>query len=190
MAEAEAEDGIRSSYFVLLDTEMYNAHSAAGRAAIRGLAALGHEVGLHFDQAGIADGDIDGLNAAAGPECDALEQIIGAPVRAVTFHRPPDWMKSLPVDVAGRKQGYHPDFFDPAWYCSDSAGAFRHSLPLEHPAVAEGRGLQLLTHPIWWCASVDEGPLDKLRRFRAEHGRAFDAALADNCKPAQEIIPH
>lgn len=190
MAEAEASIGAQSSYFVLLNTEMYNVHSVAGRAALRRLAALDHKIGLHFDHTDIADGDIEGMNTAVSRECKALEQVMGEPVRAITLHRPAKWMQGLAVDVAGRKQGYHPNFFAPAWYCSDSAGTFRYHLPLEHPAIAEGRGLHLTTHPIWWCASADEGPLDKLRRLRAEHSAAYDEQLVANCAPARDIVPH
>jgi hypothetical protein len=190
MAEAEAAIGVTSSYFVLLNTEMYNAHSASGRRALRRLTDLGHRIGLHLDHNGVADGDLAALDGVAKRECEALEDLVGSAVRAITFHRPAKWLLGLSVDIAGRRQGYHPRFFGPDRYCSDSEGRFRFHVPLEHPAVKDGRALHLATHPIWWCASNQEGPIDKLRRFRAEHAATFDNELAANCKPARELLGH
>lgn len=54
LAELEAEEGVRSTYFVLLRTDFYNAASRAGQEALQRIQALGHEIGLHFDEASYA----------------------------------------------------------------------------------------------------------------------------------------
>src|SRR5688572_2723486 len=64
MAEVEAEMGIQSYYFILVNTELYNINSRAGRFALRRLEELGHEVGLHFDPSGFVEGDQHGLDEA------------------------------------------------------------------------------------------------------------------------------
>lgn len=51
LAELEAREGVRSTWFVLLRTDFYNAASKTGREALRHIRALGHEIGLHFDEA-------------------------------------------------------------------------------------------------------------------------------------------
>ena len=54
LAELEAEEGARSTYFVLLRTDFYNPASRDGLEALRHILSLGHEIGLHFDEASYA----------------------------------------------------------------------------------------------------------------------------------------
>ena len=51
LAELEAEEGVWSTWFVLLRTDFYNAFSKAGTEALLRIQSLGHEIGLHFDEA-------------------------------------------------------------------------------------------------------------------------------------------
>src|SRR5687767_3822097 len=46
MAVLEAEEGVRSTWYILM-TAHYNPRSKACRQAIRRLVELGHEIGLH-----------------------------------------------------------------------------------------------------------------------------------------------
>lgn len=182
IAALEAEAGVRAHYFVLLRTEMYNPFSAAARATLERLRSFGHEIGLHLD-ASLYGNDADALEKAAAWECRALEDAAGAPVRFVSFHRPAAALLGLARPVAGRRHTYEPRFFEDMGYCSDSRGGWHHGAPLEHPAVAAGRALQLLTHPIWWVRSVAGDPVATLDRFRAERDRVLARALSANCDP-------
>ena len=185
MAEAEQAMGVSSYYFILLNTEMYNAGSAMGRRAIRRFAELGHQVGLHFDHSEIQEGDLAGLDEAIRRECSVLENVASNAVRAVTFHRPSKWLQGLGA-IGGRPHGYQTRFFSPDRYCSDSEGRFRFHHPLAHPAVLSGRGLHLVTHPIWWCAEVTEGPLEKLERFYEQLSVRLASEIAANCRPFRQ----
>ena len=49
LAQIEREEDICSTYFVLLKTDFYNPASKRACDCIREIKALGHEVGLHFD---------------------------------------------------------------------------------------------------------------------------------------------
>ena len=48
------------------------------------------------------------------------------------------------------------------------------------PRLRDGRGLQLLTHPIWWTG---DGPSarQKLAAYLAAKTKILDRAIADNC---------
>lgn len=180
VAEAEAARGLRAHYFVLLRTEMYNPFSAAGRDALDRLQARGHEIGLHLDASLYAD-DAAALDAAAARECRVLEEATGAPVRLISFHRPSRALLGLDRRLAGRPHTYQPRFFEAMGYCSDSRGAWGHGHPLDHPAVAEGRALQLLTHPIWWRDQTPDDAQAKLDRFAEGRDELLRAELARNC---------
>lgn len=179
IAEAEAELGVAAHYFVLLRTEMYNPFSAAARATFERLRRLGHAIGLHLDAALYGD-DPAALEQAVADESRALEDAVGAPVRVVSFHRPAARLLGYAKTLAGRRHTYEPCFFGEMGYCSDSRGGWHHGAPLDHPAVAKGRALQLLTHPIWWTGAADE-PVTRLRRFLALRRTLLDGELARNC---------
>jgi hypothetical protein len=108
-------------------------------------------------------------------------------VRVVTFHRPTKWLLGYSGNLDGRLHGYQPRFFADMGYCSDSKRRFRFQHPLNHLAFLGGRALQLVIHPIWWCAAAGETPLDKLRRYRREREEKLDKELAENCRPFARI---
>lgn len=182
IAALESALSVKAHYFVLLRTEMYNPFSAAARATLGNLRRLGHEIGLHFD-ASVHGSDPQRLEDAAARECRALEDALGAPVRFVSFHRPAAALLGRRGTIAGRRHTYEPRFFSEMGYCSDSRGGWHYGPPLDHRAVAEGRALQLLTHPIWWVGSVPGDPVATLDRFRAERDRVLARELAANCDP-------
>jgi len=57
------------------------------------------------------------------------------------------------VSLEGRMDAYAPRYTKQMGYCSDSRGGWHHGEPLDHDAVQSSRGLQLLTHPLWWMGS-------------------------------------
>jgi hypothetical protein len=179
IAEAEAGLGVSAHYFALLRTEMYNPFSAAARSTFERLRGLGHAVGLHLDAALYGD-DPAALDRAVADESRALEDAVGAPVRVVSFHRPAARLLGYAKTLAGRRHTYEPCFFGEMGYCSDSRGGWHHGAPLDHPAVAKGSALQLLTHPIWWTGAAED-PLARLRRFVAARHTLLESELARNC---------
>ncbi|WP_446655556.1 hypothetical protein [Blastomonas sp.] len=155
MAQVEAAQGWCSTYFVLLGSEFYNLFSAAGRAALAAIVSRGHTVALHFDRAVYPDGT--DLEQAASSECAILAGLIDAPVRVTAAHRPgATWPAILgaSADFAGRAHAYQARYFREAGYVADSAGHWLYGHPLDHPALLDGVGLQLLTHPYLWTDMV------------------------------------
>ena len=179
IAEIESKRGFKAHYFVLLRTEMYNVFSAGARAALLKLCGLGHEIGLHLD-ASLYGNDPAELQQAAQAECEVLEAAVDRPVRVISFHRPAKALLGHAEPLAGRPHAYQPRFYSEMGYCSDSRGAWHHGYPLDHPAVREGRALQLLTHPIWWAGNA-QTPSARLAAFLAERFGVLDTALAENC---------
>jgi hypothetical protein len=178
MAEAEAERGIASTYFVLLRTEFYNPLSGAGLAALERIAAR-HAVGLHFDAA-LYGGDPATFDAAAARECDLLAQVIGRPVELISYHRPGAARLADAERLGGRLNVYGARFVRDMGYCSDSRGGWHHGHPLEHAAIRAGRALHLLVHPFWWQAPALP-PEERLQRFLAERGAFLDREMARHC---------
>jgi len=182
IAEIESSLSVKAHYFILLRTEMYNAWSDTNCNNLRRIGALGHEIGLHFD-ASLYPDDPEMLDQSAAQECQILESMIGSAVETISFHRPAPQFLGRQGPIGGRRHTYQPRFYSDMGYCSDSRGAWHHGPPLDHPAIAEGRALQLLTHPIWWSRSAALGPVEALDQFRDVRDGVLEIALAENCEP-------
>ncbi len=187
LAGVERELGVSATYFALVRSELYNPFSGRGREGLRRLLALGHAVGLHFDAALHPD-DPDALEEACAEECGLLEACLGRPVEMVSFHRPAASLLGREATIAGRHHAYEPRFFRDMGYCSDSRGDWHHGHPLEHDAVAAGRALQLLTHPIWWVAEPGETEIARLERLAREQDEAYRRELAAQCEPFRATL--
>jgi hypothetical protein len=178
LAEREAAEGWRATYFVLMRTEMYNPWSRAATDEIRAVAALGHEVGLHLDAT--AYGDDVALESGALAECRSLEDVTGAPVRLVSFHRPAPARMGGATPIAGRQHTYMDRFTRDMGYSSDSRGAWHHGHVWDHPALAQGKALQFLTHAVWWVGQQGQAPRERLEDVTREHAARIDAELLAN----------
>jgi hypothetical protein len=177
MARQEAGMGIPATYFVLLRTEFYNVLSGEGFEALRAIAGQGHSIGLHFDAALYDEKDIE---PAAARECALLEAVIDRPVTAMSFHRPAPERIGTAHTFGGRLNAYSPRFVKDIGYCSDSRGEWRYGTPLDHPAIRDGRALQLLVHPFWWT-EPSLPPNERLRRFLGDRAAMLDRELAKHC---------
>ena len=187
IAEIEAGEDMKAHYFVLLRSELYNPFTPTGRAGLVRLMDLGHAIGLHLD-ASIYGNDIGLLEAAAERECGILEQMIGAAVTTISFHRPARSLIGRKLDLGGRRHTYEPRFYTDMAYISDSRGEWRYGHPLDQAAVGKGKPLQLLTHPIWWRPGRQLDALETLDRFVEDRYKTLKTELAANCEPYRARI--
>jgi len=89
VARIEAELGVRATYTVLLSSRFYNAFESKVRDALREIAALGHDIGLHFDAAWHGIADECALADALEREAQVLARLLnGPPIRMFAFHDP------------------------------------------------------------------------------------------------------
>ena len=184
MALIEREEGVRSTYYILLNTEFYNSSSQNSRKCLQIILSCGHAIGLHFDAARYPS-SASALEKAASDECAILESIIQAPVTSISFHRPAKKLLGRDSLIAGRAHAYEPRFFDLLAYFADSQGSWRYGHPLDDAKVRSGRALQLVTHPIWWLESGKE-TISKLESFRCRRALLLRQEMAHNLKPFAE----
>lgn len=129
VAEAEAEEGAWSTWFLMTRSVFYNLASKEGEQAIARLRELGHRVAHH----------------AVYPHVDLDERF--DPV--VAWHNPdPEFMQA---EIPGAANVMSATFFDPEHYRSDSNQHWRNGCPHEQLAAGEFEWLQLLTHPEIWA---------------------------------------
>ncbi|MBI2069088.1 MAG: hypothetical protein HYT79_00665 [Elusimicrobia bacterium] len=188
MAGIESESGVIATYMVMINSPLYDIKSRQSRGTLKLLLCGGHEIGLHFDFDGahrLEAPSMDATEQKIDSACQRLEDILGASVKSVSFHRPLERFLRGPSTVAGRVNAYSKELMD--WYLSDSRGNWREGEPLPKLNNPEKKLLQLLIHPIWW-SDHHVAPEDRLEEFfeksikglKPEAAKVFDAALASH----------
>jgi hypothetical protein len=180
IATVEEKHGVRSSYFFLLRSRMYNLAEPESVATVKAIADMGHAVGLHFDWNRVAGqwGE-DALDAAVLHELDLAGRVLGLPMtRAVTFHNPPRGVIMHEPATRGYINAYGPAFMLPMTkYISDSNANWREGDPKESIRNGEWPTLQILTHPIWWVNQEHCPALTALERVLARRLAEIDSYM-------------
>ena len=180
LARVEARADVRSTYLLSLHSAFYSVFEAAIARRAREIADLGHWLGLHFDLAAY-DGleDPAELERRIGQERALLEDWLGRPVSALSFHNPD--VVEVPAMRAERLAGL-PNAYGDALaaryqYVSDSNGYWRFRRLADVLADAGIRRLHALTHPEWW---PPEPMSPRARLERAATGRARSVLEAND----------
>ena len=181
VARLESGFGVQADYFVLVRSLMYNPLDPQQNSRLEEIRKLGHRIGLHFDASLLEGADKHSLEDQIEQECKILEGCIDAPVSMVTFHRPTESLLEAGISLDRRGHGYESDFFKEMAYFSDSRGFWSHGSPLESEAFAEGRPMQILTHPIWWTGPAGQTPTQRLNDFSDGLLPEIRQHIAANC---------
>lgn len=170
LARIEAEEGVRSSFFLNPHCEFYNLLQSDQLALAREFLWLGHDIGLHFDAAYYAFTIESELHEQVSREADLLEQFMGVRPAAFSFHNPSAFHLTCEADTyGGLVNCYSKRFKTEVPYCSDSNGYWRFRRLFDVLSEATDPCLQVLTHPGWW----QEEPMPPRQRiFRSAYGRA------------------
>lgn len=156
LAELEAEEGVRSTWFVLLRTDFYNVFSKSGLEALRRIQSLGHEVGLHFDEASYVPAlGPDELVQNIIKECGLLSALLETEVSSVSMHRPSKATLEADYTIPGVVNSYGKTFFRDFKYLSDSRRRWREPV-LDIIRSGEHDRLHILTHAFWYHEAEED----------------------------------
>lgn len=152
MAELEAELGVRSTYFVLPNSPLYNLLEDEVIEILIKIRDMGHWTGLHVDLPNtplFKNATIKKITNILFKSFSSLVPF--EPV--ISYHRPTRDVFGLKFESFANT--YEDRFFKDIKYLSDSRKNWREGCPCQ--AILEGKyqQLQLLTHPIWW-GTVDD----------------------------------
>lgn len=128
MAQLENALGVKSTYFVLLTSEFYNVAAKKNRELLKKIYSLGHEIGLHFDEAGYENSSIDTLVAMALKEREILQNLLGISIIAISMHRPSKIILEKDVQFPSMVNSYSNVFFKEFKYISDSRMHWRENI--------------------------------------------------------------
>jgi hypothetical protein len=174
MAQAEAELGVRSTYYVLL-TQHYNPMQIDNRRAIRLLGELGHDIGLHYDmesfppEPALARRHLDWQAAV-------LAEIAERPVHTICMHQPSLGQGDPFLMTDDYLHPHDPRYQGSFAYISDSCRGWRDDRLLRCCLPDGPRRVMLNTHPeLWLDGSISDrmAYLDLLRDRVGAHYSVF-----------------
>ncbi len=147
LAKVENELGIKSTFFIMLQSEFYNCLTKESRLIVNRIVELGHEIGLHWDLNGIEE-NREALLKILHSFKEVLSSITGLPVISASQHAPTRDMDSVDIAEIFPINTYSPKYFSEMKYLSDSAMNFREPAALID--CGSYKKIQLLIHPLWW----------------------------------------
>lgn len=174
-AEFEHELGVCSTYFVLVRSDFYNPFSKKNASLIHRIQALGHDIGLHFDEKYLEGQDQKEISAAIASEAECMGRLLDIAVGSVSMHRPSQEALQADYRIPGLVNSYSQRFFREFKYVSDSRRNWREDV-CEIIRSDEFPQLHILTHPIWYSRreqSVRETLLDFICRADEERYHAL-----------------
>lgn len=147
----EHEEGVQSTYFVLLTSGFYNVFSKESCDCLKRIADAGHEIGLHFDEIRYSDteSNFEKISELIHYEAEILGRAIGKEIRVVSMHRPSKGLLESNLEIPGLINSYSQTFFKDFKYLSDSRRQWRE--PIEEIIHSgEYNRLHILTHAFWY----------------------------------------
>ena len=185
-AELEAREGIRSTYFVLLRTDFYNPASRQSLEQLRRIQALGHEIGLHFDEKAYPDGTPEEMIRRILKERGILSALLETEISTVSMHRPSRATLDADLQIPGMVNSYGQLFFHDFKYLSDSRRRWRE--PVEEIARSgQYDRLHILTHAFWY--HEQEGSLQEtIQRFACSANKERYHQLRENITDLESIL--
>jgi hypothetical protein len=175
MALFESELGIRSTYFLMLTSNMYNLISSENQRLVKAIIKMGHKVSVHFDPTAH-----DKLEKFEN-EKRLFENIFDVEVDIVSVHRPGPFLDNHNISLCGIPQTYSDAYFRDMKYLSDSGGRNVSPHISEYLEGDRSQGLHLLIHPIWWVGS-GSNPTETLNFWREKNSDFLTSEVRLNCK--------
>lgn len=152
LAQIEAEEGISSTFFILVSSPFYNVFEKKTRDMIKRIIALGHNIGLHFDEKNYLKEQIDNIdefNRLVEFEGSILESVVGVKINSVSMHRPSENTLKNNYVFDKYTNTYSKEFFENFKYLSDSRMNWREDIDGIIDSEEYNR-LHILVHAFWY----------------------------------------
>jgi hypothetical protein len=155
MANIEASLGIKSTYFVQLHSEFYNALEKAMIETIYEIIRLGHRIGLHFDVHYWNIQREEELEEYIQIDKKTLEEYTGMEIKVFSFHNNNGFTMSCRRDQYAGLLNVYSDYFRENYaYNADSLGYWRYERLEDRLREAKEDALQILIHDGMWQDAV------------------------------------
>ena len=148
MAKIESDLGVKSTYFILFNSEFYNIFNMETTRFIHGILKLGHKLGLHYSESFMLQNSLEPTKTIE-KQINIINHHFNTSIEAVSAHEaegfPPSMKFDLPDNV---ENAYSKKFVEDRKYISDSAMFWREDCFCRN--FSKYDKMQILIHPIWW----------------------------------------
>ncbi len=141
----EKEIGVKSTYYILLTSDLYNPFSFKNKKIIREMHQNGFEIGLHFDPIAYSNQKNDFLLQKFMDEIEIFEKYLEIKLYSYSMHQPS--VTGTYIDYPKLINAYGSPIFDKNRYISDSSFSFRGKNIEEYIEKSKNQLIQLLIHP-------------------------------------------
>ena len=154
-AEIDANEGIVTTCFVNLHSELYNLLERADSDCVRDILDMGHQIGLHFDAHYYDIQSEEQLDQFLLWEKRILEEFFQCEIQVFSYHNTTPFILSCRRwQYAGLINAYSDYFQEQVGYCSDSGGYWRFHRLEDVLREGKNKNLQVLTHPELWTEDI------------------------------------
>lgn len=155
MAEIEAAEGVKATYFFQLHAEFYNVLEKAISEIVAEIKSFGHDIGLHFDSHYFGIACEKDLEKYLSLDVQYFNAIFGTDVKVFSFHKTDKFILSCENEVyAGLINVYSKYFKDNFAYCADSTGYWRYEHLMDVLNNPKIQKLHVLTHDAMWSDAI------------------------------------
>lgn len=191
LAKIEKQEGVSSTYMILVSSGFYNLMDYNTRSILQEITDMGHDLGLHFDEANYKVPDMHTLKKYIKAEMQILRDCTNrSDIAAVSMHRPSQECLKADLDLSqeGMINSYGKTFFRDFKYISDSRMHWREPV-IEYIQMAKYARLHILTHAFWYSED-NETIKDKLESFLEQAQEERYQLLDQNFTNLQEYISY
>lgn len=155
IAKIEANLGIRSTYFVMLRSPVYNLMGRANHSIVQNILSLGHWLGLHYDEGFYPDNRYT-VEEWVYCEAEVLKKMFGVSIKAVSFHQPSQNVLSGNIKLRDFINTYDKQDLPYFYYVSDTNKTWKSNSPDKIFNEVLHLKVHLLIHPMWWCNNTPD----------------------------------
>ncbi len=160
MAKIETELDIRSTYFIMLRSPVYNVFSRENAMLLKEIISLNHEIGLHYDE-GFYQCNKKSIQTLVAQETKVLEDIFDVSISTISFHQPSARIINNDIKIDKYQNTYDKEDMRDIYYISDSNMHFKED-PIKAIESNKYEKIQILIHPIWWGHTLKKNSTEKI----------------------------
>ena len=155
MAEIEAAEGVKATYFFQLHCPYYNLLDEHYTEVFHKIKSLGHHVGLHFDCRYWKINDEKELDKYISLDRNYMENALSTKIDTFSFHNTTPFTQSCLEYKYGGLINVYSEYFKKHYnYCGDSLGYWRFDRLEDVLNDDNVKHLQVLTHDANWSEKV------------------------------------
>lgn len=168
IAELEYSCSIRSTFFFMVRSPLYNLFSRSCDKIVRDIIEMEHHIGLHFDAGYICNQDIQ---SEIDRQIEFLNNNFRIDISAVSFHQPDSGILNNEIKIR-QINTYDKIDMKGFFYISDTNMGWKKSTPIDLLNDGRYHRIQLLIHPLWWVdeslSTIDAWDKAIVRNFNRE----------------------